>query len=27
MKRWIKVICPKLKNNLKIGGALKWSMN
>lgn len=25
--RWIKHICPKLKNNVKIGGALKWSVN
>jgi hypothetical protein len=27
MVRWIKFICPKLKNNVKIGGALKWSVN
>jgi hypothetical protein len=27
MARWIKFICPKLKNNVKIGGALKWSVN
>lgn len=27
MARWIKIICPKLKNNVKIGGALKWSVN
>ena len=27
MTRWIKIICPKLKNNVKIGGALKWSVN
>lgn len=27
MTRWIKIISPKLKNNVKIGGALKWSVN
>ena len=27
MARWIKIVCPKLKNNVKIGGALKWSVN
>jgi hypothetical protein len=27
MTRWIKYICPRLKNNVKIGGALKWSVN
>lgn len=27
MARWIKVICPKLKNNAKIGGAYKWSIS
>lgn len=27
MTRWIKCICPKLKNTVKIGGALKWSVN
>lgn len=23
--RWIKVVYPKIKNSLKIGGAVKWS--
>jgi hypothetical protein len=27
MARWIKFIDPRLKNNVKIGGALKWSGN